>query len=113
MSLPGRIVAAQAGIGVLCVLAFWVIDPASGRSAGLALGASLLPSAYYAWVVGRTLNATRLLLHGVLKTVVTAVLVAVCIIVLGIEPVGFFVTLAAMQLGYLTGRTGRSSDRQR
>ena len=103
MSTTGRIVVVQAAIGLTCAAVFWMFDAASARSAVLALAASVTPSAYYAWVLGRTLNATRLLLHGVLKTVLTAVLVAVCIVVLTIEPVGFFVTLAAMQLCYLTG----------
>jgi len=47
-------------------------------------------------------NAQRLLLHGVLKTLLTLTLMAVCIAVIGIEPVGFFVTFAVMQLSYLT-----------
>lgn len=61
-----------------------------------------LPSAYYAWVQGRTFNATRLLMHGVLKTLLTFVLIAVVIVKVGIEPVAFFVTFAVMQFAYLT-----------
>ena len=79
----------------------------------LAVASSVLPSAYYAWVLGSSLNATRLLLHGVLKTVLTVVLVAVSIVVFGIEPLGFFVTLALMQLSYLVsaahGRTRKKA----
>ena len=112
MSPIGRIVVVQAVIGLICATAFWAFDAASARSAMLALLSSVIPSAYYAWVVSRTMNATRLLLQGVLKTVLTAVLVAVCIVVLTIEPVGFFVTLAAMQLCYLTGGIGVNKNRE-
>jgi len=74
----------------------------AGMSAVYAALVSWTPSAYYALVQARILNATRLLMHGVLKTVLTVTLMAVCIVVLSIEPLGFFVTFAAMQLGYLT-----------
>ncbi len=112
MSPIGRIVVVQAVIGLMSATVFWTFDAASARSAMLALLSSVIPSAYYAWFVSRTMNATRLLLQGVLKTVLTAVLVAVCIVVLTIEPVGFFVTLAAMQLCYLTGGIGAHKDRE-
>ena len=68
----------------------------------LALLASCLPSGYYAWVQTRTFNATKLLLHGVLRMLLTVTLMAVCIVVFTIEPVGFFATFAVMQLSYLT-----------
>lgn len=42
----------------------------------------------------------RVLLHGAVKTLLTLVLVAVCIVVFGIEPLGFFATFALMQLSY-------------
>ncbi len=101
MSVASRIVLVQAAIGLLCALTFLWVDTASSRSALLALASTVVPSAYYAWVLGSSLNATRLLLHGVLKTVLTIILVAVSIVVFGIEPLGFFVTLALMQLSYL------------
>ena len=40
-------------------------------------------------------------MHGVLKTIFTVVLMAVGIAVIGVEPLGFFVTFAVMQLSYL------------
>ena len=61
----------------------------------------MLPTMYYAWFQARTFNAARALAHGVMKMVLTVVLMAVCIAVVGIDPVGFFVTFAAMQFGYL------------
>ena len=60
----------------------------------------LLPTMYYAWLQARTFNAMRVLLHGAVKTLLTLVLVAVCIVVFGIEPLGFFATFALMQLSY-------------
>ncbi len=109
MSLTGRIVVVQALLGVACSAVFFAFDASSGRSAVLALISSVVPSAYYAWVQSRTMNATRLLLHGVLRSVFTVTLMAVCVVVLSIEPLGFFVTFALMQLGYLTKPKGRNT----
>lgn len=82
-------------------MVFFLIAPVQGRSALLALASTVIPSLYYAWVQHRTLNAARLLLHGVLRIVLTGTLLAVSIVVAGIEPLGFFVTFALVQLGYL------------
>lgn len=64
------------------------------------MAASIAPCAYYAWMSSRTFNASRLLAQGVIKTILTAVLMAVAIVVFAIEPLGFFVTFAVMQLSY-------------
>ena len=101
MSLASRVVVIQACIGLACSVVFLFVSVASARSALLALAASSLPCAYYAWVQSRTFSATRLLMHGVLKTLLTAVLMAVAIVAFNIEPAGFFVTFAVMQLSYL------------
>ncbi len=82
-------------------MVFFFIAPAQGRSALAALGSCVIPSLYYAWVQQHTLNATRLLLHGVLRMVLTATFMALSIVVVGIEPAGFFVTFAVMQFAYL------------
>lgn len=103
MSHPGRVIIVQALLGIACTVAFYAVDGASARSAALALLCSLVPSAYYAWVQGRTFNATRLLMHGVLRSLFTVSLITVCIVLLSIEPFGFFVTLAIVQLSYFTG----------
>ena len=102
MSHAGRIVVVQALLGAVCSAVFFTLSTHSGTSAVLAVLSSWLPSAYYAWVQRRTFNATRLLLHGVLKTLLTLVIMAVCIVKAGIEPLAFFVTFAVMQLSYLT-----------
>ena len=101
MSLASRVAVIQACIGLACSAVFVLVSVASARSALLALAASLLPCAYYAWVQSRTFGATRLLMHGVLKTLLTAVFMAVAIVTFTIEPAGFFVTFAVMQLSYL------------
>ncbi len=103
MSLAGRIVVTQAMIGLGSSAAFFVLDGLYGKSALLAVVSSVVPSAYYAWVQSRTFNATRLLMHGVLKTLLTITLMAVCMVKVEIEPLGFFVTFAVMQLSYLSG----------
>ena len=110
MNLAGRVVAVQAAIGAVCTAVFFAVgsglESQEGTSAGVsamyAVLASWVPSAYYGYVQSTVLNGTRLLMHGVLKTLLTVTLMAVCIVALAIEPAGFFVTFAAMQLGYLT-----------
>lgn len=115
-SQVGRIVGFQCLIGIGCIAAFLLMDlvwpsttevgvlgeirAGQGFSAALAMISSLLPNAYYAWVQQRTFNATRLLLHGVLRMLLTATLMALSIVVFGIKPAGFFVSFAIMQLAY-------------
>jgi len=97
----GRIVIVQALLGGLCSAGFWWLGPSYGFSGLMALMSAWVPSSYYAWAQSRTYNATRLLLQGVLKTLLTMVLMAVCIVKVGVEPLAYFVTFAAVQLGYL------------
>ena len=80
---------------------FFLIKPAAGSSALLAMLTVILPTLYYAWFQARTFNAARALAHGVVKMVLTVLLMVVCIALIGIDPVGFFVTFAVMQFGYL------------
>ena len=114
MNQAHRVVVVQAAIGAVCAVVFFAVGPnavigaggeastSAGMSAVYATFTSWIPSAYYAFAQARMLRAARLLLHGVLKTLLTVTLMAVCIVVLSIEPLGFFVTFAAMQFGYLT-----------
>lgn len=102
----------QAAIGVSATVLFWVWNSAAGMSALMALACVLIPTAYYAWLQQRTLVATRILVHGVLKMVLTVTLMAVCIIKFGIEPLGFFATFAAMQLSYIFSQTKSTEDIQ-
>ena len=111
MSQAARIVAVQAFLGGLCSLVFFVVGPQQGLSAVAAVGASVIPAGYYAWLQQRTFNAARLVAHGVLKTVFTMTLVALSIVVLEVHPLGFFVTLGVMQLGYLAPRE-RARERE-
>lgn len=90
---------------------FFFIKPAAGASAVLALLTVLLPTLYYAWFQARTFNAARALAHGVIKMVLTVILMTVCIAIVGIDPVGYFVTFAAMQFGYLI-RTDSGQNRR-
>ena len=96
-----RVIAVQAGIGATSSVMFFLIKPAAGTSAIMAFLTVILPTMYYAWFQARTFNAARALAHGVIKMVLTVVLMVVCIAMIGIDPVGFFVTFAAMQFGYL------------
>jgi len=101
MSHAGRVIVVQALLGFVCITAFFVLDAASSRSALLALFCTIIPSAYYAWVQARTLNAMRLLAHGVLRSLFTVSLITICIVRLNIDPLGFFVTFTVLQLSYL------------
>ncbi|MFT7651242.1 MAG: F0F1-type ATP synthase assembly protein I [Candidatus Azotimanducaceae bacterium] len=107
MSTAQRTVLVQAGIGLLATGAFFLVGRTAGISAFLATGCVLFPTMYYAWVQARTLVAARILAHGVLKMLLTVTLMGVCIVVIGIEPLGFFATFAVMQLGYLGGEPPR------
>jgi hypothetical protein len=103
MSLAGRIVVLQGAIGLLCLIVFLWVDVEEGRAAFLALVTSLGPSALYAWIQQRTLNATRVLLYGVYKAITTLTLMVVCFVALKVAPLGFLVSFAAMQLAYVAG----------
>lgn len=80
---------------------FFFIRPAAFTSAVMATITVILPALYFVWFQARTFNAARALAHGVMKMVLTVILMAVCIVWIGIDPTGFFVTFVAMQLGYL------------
>lgn len=110
MSQPGRIVVLQAVIGLVCVGAFSAYQLDQGQSALLAGLSSLVPTAYYAWVTSRTLNAVRLLMHGVLRSLLTMTALALCIVLKAIEPLGFFMTFALMQLSYFAPSEASSSE---
>lgn len=113
MSQPARIVAVQAILGGLCSVVFFVVGPEQGLSALTALCASAVPAAYYAWQQQRTLNATRLVAQGVTKSIATMMFVALSIAVLGVKPLGFFVTLGVVQLSYLTPLLLKEKNRER
>ena len=100
-SHPYRIVVAQALLGALSAAAFLIISPAQAHSALIATGCVFFPTAYYAWVTSRTLDASRLLAHGVMRMILAGVLMAVAIISVGIKPAGFFATFCIVQLAYL------------
>ena len=103
MSITYRVVVIQSLLGIACMAVFWLVDTQSARSAGLAVGVSLFPCAYYAWFQTRSFSAARLVAQGMMKTILTMVLMAVAMAVFTIEPAGFFVTLGIMQLSYVIG----------
>ena len=108
MSPAVRVIVVQAGIGAISAAIFFIISPAAGTSAALAGCCVLLPTLYYVWVQARTFEAARILLHGVLKMALTVALLVICIAVIGIEPLAFFLTFALMQLSYLVSGSRRT-----
>ncbi len=93
----------QTGIGALCSIGFLAHSIPAGMASFTAMLNVLLPAMYFAWVQARTFSAVRLVYQGVSKMLVTVVLMAVGLVVLKVEPLGFFTTFAAMHLGYLAG----------
>ncbi len=100
--VPYRIVVWQV-VAMLAVAAVLFSLSFSGEaSAALAAGlASAIPAGLYAWRASVERSATSFLLQGVVKFVLTLVLVAACIIVLQPAAAGFFGTLVLMQLMYV------------
>ena len=101
MSPATKIVAVQASMGAIISGAFFLWSIAAGTSALLATGCVLLPTMYFAWAHTRTFAAAQILAHGVVKMALTVALMVVAIAVVGIEPVGFFVTFVALHCSYL------------
>jgi hypothetical protein len=107
MSLANRIVFLQGIIGLLCLIVFLWVDVDEGLAVLMAMVTTLLPSAYYAWFQQRTLNATRLLLHGIYRAMATVALMVIGLVVIKVAPLGFLVSFALMQFAYLAGLTMR------
>ncbi len=74
------------------------LHSASALAAGLA---SVIPAGFYAWRASVERSATGFLLQGVVKFVLTLVLVAACIIVLKPAAAAFFGTLILLQTMYV------------
>ena len=74
------------------------VQTASALAAGLA---SVIPAGLYAWRASVERSAMGFLLQGVVKFVLTIVLVAACIIVLRPAAAAFFGTLVLMQVMYV------------
>jgi len=102
VSPAAQIPLAMMAIGLLATIVGYLISPAAGTSALLATACVLIPTSYFAWLQARTLNAVRVLMHGVLKILLTLTLVGVSIAVIGIDPKAFFLTFVAVQLGYFS-----------
>lgn len=122
-SVPYRIVVWQsvATAAVTAALLIWEMpgnedEPLSGfiqTASALAAGlASVIPAGFYAWRASVERSATSFLLQGVVKFVLTLVLVAACIIVLKPAAGAFFGTLALMQAMYVVVplRTGGTTE---
>ena len=110
--MPYRIVVWQsvATVAISAALLIWefpgdVEEPLRGylqSASALAAGiASVIPAGLYAWRASVERSATGFLLQGVVKFVLTLVLVAASIIVLKPAAAAFFGTLILLQLMYV------------
>ena len=56
------------------------------------------------------MQAGRILFHGVLKMMMTVIFLTLSIVVIGVEPLAFFLTFGLMQLSYLAGGSPKVSS---
>ena len=111
--MPLRIVIWQLLIlvAVVVVLFFWEVSRESWEApwwgfrqtvSALAAGmACVVPAGFYAWRAAAERSAARFLLQGVLKFVLTLVLIAVGIVLIQPAAAGFFGTFALLQAMYV------------
>lgn len=98
-----RIVAYQGAVALVMAVALAPLGRAQSLAALIAGLVVLVPNAYFAWRAGVEPSPTRLLAHGVGRSVATLVLMAAAFAVTRPAPLGFFAALIVMQLMYLVG----------
>lgn len=123
MPLPYRVLVVQIGTTLIVSSLLWWISVADALAAMTAGVVVIVPSAGFAWrvVAGGSEDATHeahaLLGSGVARLIATGVLMALAIAWCRPEPLPFFGTLIALQLGYwivpLTAGPPRSPVRSR
>ena len=103
MSLPFRIVTLQLLTALVMAGCLLIWDSSQAAGALLAGVVCVVPAGYFAWRVKVERSASRVLLQGVLKFVLTVVLMAACIVVFKPPPAGFFGTFMLLQVMYVVG----------
>jgi F0F1-type ATP synthase assembly protein I len=112
--LPLTVVWLQAAGALVVAMGLWFFDPAQALAAFLAGAVVVVPNGYFAWRVGVERSPGRLLAHGVMRFVVTVVLMALTFVVFRPAPLGFFSAFVLMQAMYAAGPLliGRSTPRR-
>ncbi len=94
----------MAGV-VVCLMALVAVEQAAAAALGAAV--CVVPTALFARAAASGQNAAgqrqgrRLLLYGVARSIATVLLMAVALAMVGPEPLGFFVALAAVHAAYV------------
>ncbi len=103
MTLSYRIVSLQLAVtlAAAALFLFWDVSQALAALAGGLV--AVAPAALFAWRASVERSARRLLLHGVLKFLLSRVLLALAMILLKPQAAGFFTTFIAVQLMYVIG----------
>jgi F0F1-type ATP synthase assembly protein I len=102
-SLPLVIVALQLATSLMVAAGLALVDPAQAIAALLAGAVTVLPAGYYAWRARHERSPGRLLGQGVMKLVLTLVLMALTFAVFEPAPLGFFAAFVLMQAMYVVG----------
>ena len=106
MPLSYRIVTLQLCTAVLMAGALLLVSMGQAVAALLAGLVCVLPGGYYAWRVESERSPGRLLGQGVVKSILTLVLMALVFAFLKPALIGFFATFVLMQLMYIVGPLG-------
>ena len=103
MPLPYRIVLSQIAVGLVfaCLVGAW--SPEDGKGALLGVVSLGIPKAWFAWRAEAAKSGGALLVSGVTRFCLEAVLVAVVIWRLEPPPVGFLGAIVIIQISQLFG----------
>jgi F0F1-type ATP synthase assembly protein I len=102
--LPLTIVRLQlAGALSVAAVCFFFADASQAFAALLAGGVVVVPNGYFAWRVAVERSPGRLLAHGMMRFVLTVVLMALTFVVFRPAPLGFFSAFVLMQGMYIAG----------
>ncbi len=99
--LSYRIVASQLGVALVAGLGFLPLALQQAQAAWLAGVVTVLPGGYFAWRAHHERSPGRLLGQGVLKSLLTMVLMALVFATLKPPPLGFFVAFVLMLSMYV------------
>lgn len=101
MPLSCRIVAFQLGTALVIGAGLLPLDVEQARACWLAGAVTVIPGGYFAWRAQTERSPGRLLGQGVMKSLLTIVLMALVFATLKPPAAGFFVTFVLMQMMYV------------
>ena len=110
MPLSYRIVTLQAFAAAVSAVCLLLLSVEEAQAALLAGAAGVIPGGYLAWRAQVERSPGRLLGQGMVKFVLTLLLMALAFAWFKPPPFGFFATLVLMQIMYIVGALGRAED---